>query len=93
MKLTVKPKVEKTAQHSMRIPVSLKEGLTILDKRADAHGVNLTGTIIAMLEQLQTELNEKFDAEDKAASTNADKLSARMLATSPHSNGADRDRA
>jgi hypothetical protein len=89
MKLTIKPKVEKTDQYNMRMPISLKQRLTTLAVRADAHGTDLNATIIAMMEQLVAELDERFDAEDKAARTNPNKLLGRPTPA----NGADTDRA
>jgi hypothetical protein len=95
MKLTIKPKVEKTDQFNMRMPVSLKQRLTALAIRADAHGTDLNGTIVVMLEQLATELDERFDAEDKTPSTgprtNPNKVLGRPTPTSLASNGTDPD--
>ncbi len=89
MKLTVKPKIEKTDQYNMRMPVSLKQRLATLATRADAHGTDLNATIVAMLEQLATELDERFDAEDKGASKIPNKLLGRPTAI----NGTDKDSA
>jgi hypothetical protein len=93
MKLTIKPKVEKTDQYNMRMPVSLKQRLATLATRADAHATDLNATIVAMIEQLATELDERFDAEDKTAgkspSTNPNKLLGRPTPI----NGTDRDSA
>jgi hypothetical protein len=96
MKLTIKPKAEKTDQYNMRVPVSLKQRLTTLAARASSRGVDLNATQVAMLEQLAAELEERFDAEDKAASTNPNKLlgpPTSPAALAPTANGADsRDR-
>ena len=93
MKLTVKPKVEKTTQFNMRMPISLKERLATLATRADAHGTDLNATIIDTLEQLATELDQRFDAEDKTvrtgASTNPNKVLGRPTPPAPTVNGAD----
>ena len=89
MKLTVKPKAKKKGQYNMRMPVSLKERLTALAIRADAHETDLNDTIVAMIEQLADELDQRFDAEDKIPSKNPNKLLGQ--AASP--NGADEDRA
>jgi hypothetical protein len=89
MKLNIKPKTEKTDQFNMRVPASLKQRLTALATRADAHGTDLNATIVGMLEQLATEMDERFDAEDKVASTNPNKLLGRPTPV----NGADSDRA
>jgi hypothetical protein len=87
MKLTVKPKVEKNDQFNMRMPVSLKQRLTALVARADAHNTDLNATIVAMLEQLANELDERFDAEDKSvrtgASTNPNKVLGRTTPAVP----------
>jgi len=74
MKLTIKPKAEKTDQYNMRMPVSLKQRLTALATRASSCGVDLNATQVAMMEQLAAELEERFDAEDKVASTNPNKV-------------------
>jgi hypothetical protein len=66
MKLTIKPKAEKTDQYNMRMPVSLKQRLATLATRAADRGVDLNATQVAMMEQLAAELEERFDAEDKA---------------------------
>ena len=77
MKLTIKPKAEKTDQYNMRMPVSLKQRLTTLATRASSRGVDLNATQVAMMEQLAAELEERFDAEDKVASTNPNKVLGR----------------
>jgi hypothetical protein len=97
MKLVVKPKVEKTTQYNMRLPMSLKEILTTLAPRADAHGTDLNATIVAMIQQLAVELTERFDAEDQAvsngpstgASTNPSKVLGRPTSTSLPTNGTE----
>ena len=77
MKLTIKPKAEKTDQYNMRMPVSLKQRLTALATRASSRGVDLNATQVAMMEQLAAELEERFDAEDKVASMNPNKVLGR----------------
>jgi len=77
MKLTIKPKAEKTDQYNMRMPVSLKQRLTALATRASSCGVDLNATQVAMMEQLAAELEERFDAGDKVASTNPNKVLGR----------------
>jgi predicted DNA-binding protein len=93
MKLTIKPKVEKTDQYNMRMPISLKQRLTALATRADAHATDLNATIVAMIEQLATELDERFDAEDKAAGTSPSTNPNKLLGRSTSINGADPERA
>jgi hypothetical protein len=97
MKLVLKPKVEKTTQFNIRTPVSLKEAFSALAPRADAHGTDLNATIVATLQQLATELTERFNAEDtatgKSPSTSASTNPNKLLGRSTPSNGADPERA
>jgi len=97
MKLTVKPKAEKKAQYNMRMPVSLKERLAALAPRADAHRTDLNDTIVAMIEQLANELDERFDAEDKAASKSPSSSASgnpiELLGRQTPINGTDIERA
>ena len=77
MKLTIKPKAEKTEQYNMRLPASLKRRLTALAARATERGVDLNATQVAMMEQLAAELEERFDTEDNSASTSPNNLLGR----------------
>lgn len=78
----------------MRMPVSLKQRLTALATRASSRGVDLNATQVAMMEQLAAELEERFDAEDKPASTNPNKLLGRPIsatASGPTASGITAD--
>jgi len=91
MKLTIKPKAEKTDQYNMRMPVSLKRRLITLAERASSRGVDLNATQVAMMEQLAAELEERFAVEDNSVRTNPNKVLGRPTPASLASNGTDPD--
>jgi hypothetical protein len=60
MKLTIKPKAELTSIRSLRMPVSLNERMTATAALADELRVDYQATLLAALDQFDSELNARL---------------------------------
>jgi hypothetical protein len=89
MKLSIKPKIEATDQFNIRLPLSLKKRLEVLRTRANDHNADFNGTLVAVIEEFASELEGRFDGQDKSASTRPRTNPNKVLAPRSFANGAD----